>query len=97
MTFFEGEMSSKPLRGFQSLGLGELGLALVKGPETVGFEFEGAGDVESVIGPDSEFGAIAAPQIGTEFEGMVWKKGLTPKPAESISLQVVVDAVRISQ
>ncbi len=60
-------------------GLGQLGLALVEGPESFGFESEGAGDVQGVEGSHAEFRRETAGEISAKLEGIFRHRCGTPK------------------
>jgi hypothetical protein len=48
------------LREFKALGLSEFGLTIIERPKPLGFEFEGACDVQTVESAYPELGTVAA-------------------------------------
>ena len=52
--------------GLETDGFGEFFLAVVEGPEALGFEFEGGGYVQSVQRPRAEFCYMRAGEVSSD-------------------------------
>jgi len=68
----------------------QLGLALVEGPKSLSFQFQGAGYMKAVERSHSKFRAIAAGEFGAGFESVFRHCCFYPCPAKRVIFQVTV-------
>jgi len=73
--------------GVEADGFGEACLTVVEGPEFLGFELEGACDVECVEGADAEGGAKATGEFYACFPGAMRKWSGLPHSGSAVALE----------
>src|SRR5215472_1486452 len=75
--------------------LGQFPLAVVEGQKALRFEFESAGDVQTVKSTNTQFRAVAPAEIAAYLEGVVGHGSFEPQSGEPVTPQVVEDSVCI--
>jgi hypothetical protein len=80
-------LARRSCAGAETNGFSQPGLPVVEGPETIGFQFEGAGDMERVERADAESRSEAPGEIDAGFPGGNGKCDVLPDSGGAIALE----------
>jgi hypothetical protein len=91
----DGNCCSEILSGHHSLRLQpfrtcQFGLALVKSPESLSFEFESASDVKGIKRTNAEYRTMSKSKSCAHLQGMLWECHLKPKATGFVVVQLPV-------
>jgi hypothetical protein len=84
-------------RGVEADCLSQASLALIEGPEALGFQLEGAGYMQRIESADAESGAVTASQIGTNIPSGMGELDHDPQAGDAIALEFRPDFLRFDE